>query len=81
MLPEHEEHGPLDAVDDNQPQFVGAPTEFADRDEVPEAVSLLAKILAGGVLTWTVLVAVGIILTIGCSLCAILSFSGGLLLR
>jgi uncharacterized membrane protein len=58
-----------------EPEYVGAPTEYANAAEVPESVSLLAKVLAGGVLTWIVVVAVLGVLAAGCAIC----FSSGFL--
>lgn len=59
---------------EEQPEFVGAPTEYADAAEVPEAVGLLAKILAGGLLTWSALVAVIGAVGLVCLVCVVLWF-------
>jgi hypothetical protein len=62
-------------------QYVGSPTEYADAEEMPEAISLFAKILAGGALTWAAAMVVLVILTVGCAACAILAFASGLVLQ
>ncbi len=58
-----------------EPEYVGAPTEYANAAEVPETVSFLAKVFAGGVLTWIVVMAVLGVLAAGCAVC----FSSGFL--
>ncbi len=54
-----------------QPEFVGAPTEYADAQEVPETLGLLAKILAGGALTWGIVVGIAALLGVACALCSL----------
>lgn len=53
-------------------EYVGAPTEYANRDEVPEAVSFLAKLFAGGAIAWGVLVAVIGLCALACVICGVL---------
>lgn len=54
-----------------QPEFVGAPTEYADAQEVPESLGLLAKIVAGGALTWGIVVGIVALLGVACTLCSL----------
>ncbi len=61
----------------SQPEFVGAPTEYADEAEVPEGIAMLAKAFAGGGL----LVALLGLLGAGCAICAVVSFVLGLAAR
>ena len=63
------------------PEYVGAPSEFANAAEVPESVSLLAKIVAGGVLSWSVVALVAGLLALGCAACFLASFLVGSVLR
>lgn len=63
------------------PEYVGAPREYADAAEVPESVSLLAKVLAGEVLSWAVIALVVGLLALGCAACFLASFLAGSVLR
>jgi hypothetical protein len=63
------------------PAYVGAPSEYADAAEVPESVGLLAKIVAGGVLSWSVIALVVGLLAVGCAACFLVSFLAGSVLR
>ena len=64
-----------------EPETVGAPSAYADAAEVPEAVSLLARVLAGGVLSWAIIALVVGLLALGCALCFLASFLAGSVLR
>lgn len=77
MLSEH--YDPPEASDEDAAQpapveYVGAPTEYADAQEVPESINFLAKLVAGGILTWTVIAAVAGVLLLACVICAGLAF-------
>lgn len=86
MLPEQfdREEQPQSSQDSYRKQkveYVGAPTEYADRDEVPEAVGMIAKILAGGAITSSLLGAVLLILALSCTVCAFAAFFLGSVVR
>lgn len=60
----------------DQPESVGAPTEYADAAEVPEVVARLAQITAG--LGLAVPVMVAIVLALGsCVLCGLVMMAAG----
>ncbi|GEM_PF-3463037 len=82
MLPD--QHGQTDLSDSqgagrrkSQPEFVGAPTEYADEEEVPAVVSAAAKVVAGGVLTWSVVMTVLLVGGGLCLACIFLAFLFG----
>ncbi len=84
MLPEKPDHrrgeeaqGGWQPGRDDQPEYVGAPTEYADEAEVPEAIGLIAKILAGGLLAWSTAVVVLVVAGVTCAICAVLYFLAG----
>ena len=77
MLSENPNDGVPEQKKTRQPEFVGAPTEYADAQEVPEAISFLAKLVAGGVLTWSLLAGLAILLMVGCMICGLLAFGAG----
>lgn len=64
-----------------EPEYVGAPSAYADEAEVPEVIGLLARIVAGGVLSWSVIVLVAGLLAFGCAVCFLVSFLAGSVLR
>jgi hypothetical protein len=84
MLDESFNQDPPESIEPHQierQEFVGAPTEYADAAEVPEVVSIVAKVITGGLLSWTVLAAVLTVLALSCAICAFLSYAAGVVLR
>ncbi len=88
MLPEKPDHVAQNAAadgrlieEDAQPAFVGAPSEYASEAEVPEAVGLIAKILAGSVLAWSTGAVVLVLAAVGCAICMAATLLIGLALR
>lgn len=79
----HDEERPAGqkAKRDDQPEYVGAPTEYADEAEVPEAVGLITKALAGGFLAWSTVAIVLAVAGALCAVCVVLYFVAGLVLR
>ena len=54
-----------------QVEYVGAPTEFADEAEVPEAISLIARIVAGGAISSAYISGIVILTGVACAVCAL----------
>jgi len=81
MIQEPYDRPERDSSRRSEPEFVGAPSAYADEAEVPEAVGLLAKLVAGGVLSWTVIALVMGLLAFGCAVCFLVSFLTGSVLR
>ena len=64
-----------------KPEYVGAPSEYAEEAEVSGPVNLLAKVVAGGLLSWSVIALVAGLLALGCAVCFLASFLAGSILR
>ena len=76
MLPDkNEQSGLPKAVEPNDtPTFVGAATEYADADEVPEAVSFLAKLFAGGFIASGLVIGLLVLAAVACMILIWLGF-------
>ena len=52
-------------------EYVGAPTEYADEAEVPDAVGLIARILAGGAIGSAYVTGLVALIGVACAACAL----------
>jgi hypothetical protein len=76
MAPElYERESTSNGVHDLPPEYVGSPSEYAEADEVSDAVTLLAKVAAGTALSGSLLaILVGVVL-VSCVICSFLAIA------